>query len=223
MHLRKSKKILIYFISFLLIGSINNKSLNNVELTKIDTINISGLDEIENLKLLNQIKNQNLENIFLINKNKLKKIFDENTLIENYDIFKIYPYGLNIKIIKTTFLAKINVGGQIYLIGTNGKLTKKYSGSNSLPFIFGKPDISEFLELKKIIDQSQFSFSQIKELYFFPSKRWDLEIQDNILIKLPNYYIKDSLNYAYEFLNNNKEIKFKTIDIRVKDQIILND
>mgnify|MGYP001368534278 CR=1 FL=1 len=108
-------------------------------------------------------------------------------------------------------------------IGTNGKLTKKYSGSNSLPFIFGKPDISEFLELKKIIDQSQFSFSQIKKLYFFPSRRWDLEIQDNILIKLPNYHIKDSLNYANEFLNNNKEIKFKTIDIRIKDQIILYD
>ena len=35
--------------------------------------------------------------------------------------------------------------------------------------------------------------------------------------------VKDSLNYAYEFLNNNKEIKFKTIDMRVKDQIILND
>ena len=223
MHLRKSKKILIYFFLFFLIGTINNKSLNNIELAKIKFVNISGLDEFENSSLLKQIKNQNLDNIFFINKNKLKKIFDKNTLIENYNIFKVYPYGLNIEIIKTTFLAKINVGKQIYLIGTNGKLIKNYTGSNSLPFIFGKPDINEFLELKKIIDQSQFSFSQIKNLYFFPSKRWDLEIQDNILIKLPNYHIKDSLNYAYEFLNNNKEIKFKTIDIRVKDQIILND
>ena len=223
MHLRKSKKILIYFSLFLLIGSINNKSLNNLELAKIKFINISGLDEFENSNLLKQIKNQNLDNIFFINKNRLKKIFDKNTLIENYKIFKVYPYGLNIEIIKTTFLAKINIEGQIYLIGTNGKLTKKYSGSNSLPYIFGKPDINEFLELKKIIDQSQFTFNEIKKLYFFPSKRWDLEIQDNILIKLPNYNIKDSLNYVYEFLNNNKQIKFKTIDIRVKDQIILND
>ena len=194
-----------------------------MELPKIEFINISGLDKFENLSLLKQIKNQNLDNIFFINTNKLKKIFNKNKLIKNYNIFKVYPYGLNIEIIKTTFLAKINIEGQTYFIGTNGKLTKKYSGSNSLPFIFGKPDVSEFLELKKIIDQSQFSFSQIKKLYFFPSKRWDLEIQDNILIKLPNYHIKDSLNYANEFLNNNKEIKFKTIDIRVKDQIILND
>ena len=149
MHLRKSKKILIYFFLFFLIGSINNKSLNNLELPKIEFINISGLDEFEKFSLLKQVKNQKLNNIFFINKNKLKKIFDKNTLIENYNIFKVYPYGLNIEIIKTTFLAKISVGGQIYLIGTNGKLTKKYSGNNSLPFIFGKPDISEFLELKK--------------------------------------------------------------------------
>ena len=45
MHLRKSKIILIYFFLFFLIGSINNKSLNNLELPKIEFINILGLDE----------------------------------------------------------------------------------------------------------------------------------------------------------------------------------
>ncbi len=223
MHLRKSKKILIYFFLFLLIGSINNKSLNNIEIFKIDSINISGLDEIENLSMLKKIKNQNLENIFLINKNKFKKIFNDNPLIENYNIFKIYPYGLNIEIVETKFLAKINIKGQTYLIGSNGKLIKNYNFSNNLPFIFGKPKINEFLEMKKIIDQSQFSFEKIKNLYFFPSKRWDLEIEDNILIKLPNYNVKDKLNYAHEFLNNNKKMTLKTIDTRIKNQIILND
>ena len=91
MHLQKSKKILIYFFLFFLIGSINNKSLNNIELTNIELINISGLDELENLSLLRQIKSQKLDNIFFINKNKLKKIFDKNTLIENYNIYK-YNY-----------------------------------------------------------------------------------------------------------------------------------
>ena len=222
MHLRKSKKIFIYFFLFLLIGSINNKSLNDIEFTKIHSINISGLDELENLNLLKQVKNQNLENIFFINKNKLKKIFDQNTLIQSYNIFKIYPYGLNIEIIETKFLAKINIEGQTYLVGSNGKLTKSYNISKSLPFIFGKPEVNEFLEIKKIIDQSKFSFEEIKNLYFFPSKRWDIEIANNILIKLPDKNVKVSLNDAQKFLNNNK-MTFKTIDLRVKNQIILND
>ena len=223
MHLRKSKKIFIYFFLFLLIGSINNKSLNDTKFTKIHSINISGLDKIESLILLKQIKNQNLENIFFINKKKIKNILDENTLIENYNIFKIYPYGLNIDIIKTKFLAKINIEGQTYHIGSNGKLTKSYNNSKSLPFIFGNPKVIEFLEIKKIIDQSQFSFEQITNLYFFPSKRWDLEFSDNILIKLSTDNVKDSLNSAYKFLNNNNKMTFKIIDVRVKNQIILND
>ena len=73
MHLRKSKIILIYFFLFFLIGSINNKSLNNLELPKIGFINISGLDEFENSNLLKKIKDQKLDNIFFINKDKLKK------------------------------------------------------------------------------------------------------------------------------------------------------
>ena len=89
MHLRKSKIILIYLFLFFLIGSINNKSLNNLELPKIEFINISGLEEFEKFSLLKQVKNQKLDNIFFINKNKLKKIFDKNTLIENYNIFKV--------------------------------------------------------------------------------------------------------------------------------------
>ena len=194
-----------------------------MELPKIEFINILGLDEFENFSLLKQIKNQNLDNIFFINKNKLKKIFDKNTLIENYNIFKVYPHGLDIEIIKTTFLAKINIEGQVYLIGTNGKLTNKYSGSNSLPFIFGKPDISEFLELKKIIDQSNIDYSQIKSLYYFKSRRWDLKFTNSIVIKLPEKIEKETLDKISIFLKNIKLENKEIVDARIKNQIIILD
>ena len=40
MHQRKSKKILIYFFLFLIIGSLNNKNLINVNFAKINEIYI---------------------------------------------------------------------------------------------------------------------------------------------------------------------------------------
>ena len=40
--------------------------------------------------LINQIKNLNLNNIFLINK-KNSKLMNSNSLIEKYKIFKKYP------------------------------------------------------------------------------------------------------------------------------------
>ena len=115
-------------------------------------------------------------------------------------------------------LAKINKNGQIFYIGSNGKFIKNDFLNNQLPFIFGNPEVIEFFNIKEIIDKSKISYSEIKNLYFFPSKRWDLELRDNTIIKLPNDNIKLALNLAIEFLDDNK-----FIDARIKNQIILND
>ena len=63
-----------------------------------------------------------------------------------------------------------------------------------------------------------FDTKKLKNLYFFPSKRWDLELRDNTIIKLPNDNINLALNLSIEFLNDHK-----FIDARIKNQIILND
>ena len=48
--LQKSKKILIYFFLFLLIGTFNNKNINNFNDLKINSIYVSGLSEKKILK-----------------------------------------------------------------------------------------------------------------------------------------------------------------------------
>ena len=143
--------------------------------------------------------------------------------MEKYSIFKRYPSSIDISIEKTKFLGRINDNGKIFLVGSNGKLTDNDSLNNQLPFIFGNPDIDEFLNFKKIIDQSKISYEEINNLYFFSSKRWDLEIRNNVIIKLPNDYIKESLDLALEFLHSNEFRDIKIIDARIKNQIILND
>ena len=218
MQQRKSKKILIYFFLLLIVGSINNINLNGLKFQNVNNINITGLDIKNKLILLKKIENFNLNNIFLINKMDLTDEIESNTLVENYSIFKRYPSSLDINIEKTKFLAKINKNGQIFYIGSNGKFIKNNSLNNQLPFIFGNPDVVDFFNIKKIIDKSNISYSEIKNLYFFPSKRWDLELIDNTIIKLPNDNINLALNLAIEFLNDHK-----LIDARIKNQIILND
>ena len=214
----KSKKILIYFFLLLVVGSINNINLNGLKFQNINNINITGLDIKNKLILLKQIENFNPNNIFLINKIDLTDKIESNTLVENYSIFKRYPSSLDIKIEKTNFLAKINKDSQIYYIGSNGKFIKNDFLNNQLPFIFGNPEVVEFFYIKEIIDKSKISFTDIKNLYFFPSKRWDLELKDNTIIKLPNDNISLALNLVIEFMNDNK-----FIDARIKNQIILDD
>jgi cell division protein FtsQ len=218
MQQRKSKKILIYFFLLLLVGSINNTNLNVLKFQNINNINITGLEIKNKLILLKKIENFNLNNIFLINKIDLKDEIESNTLVENYSIFKRYPSSLEINIEKTKFLAKINKNGQTFYIGSNGKFIKNNSSNNDLPFIFGNPEVFEFFRIKEIIDNSKISYTEIKNLYFFSSKRWDLELLDNTIIKLPNENINLALNLAIEFLNDHK-----FIDARIKNQIILDD
>ena len=223
MHQQKGKKIFIYLFLFLIVGSINNIALTKIEFKNIKNIEISGLDESENTDLLKNIDDLNLDNIFFINRNKISKIINSNSLVESYEIFLKYPQTLDIKIKKTIFLAKININGKIFLIGSNGKLIDVKFLDTEVPFIFGKPQIDEFIQFTNIIGKSNFSLNQIKNLYFFPSKRWDLELKNNIILKLSKNHTRLSLDQAFKLLNDNNFKDIKVVDARIKNQIILND
>jgi len=184
---------------------------------------VSGLNEKDNQKLLNEIRNLNIDSIFFINKNKISKLINSNPLIERYKVFKKYPSTIDIKVEKTKFYAKINNNGKTFLIGSNGKLISNILFYDELPYIFGNPNIEEFLKFKKIVDQSKFSYDQIKDLYFFPSKRWDLKLKDDILLKLPNEYTNEILNHLYEFIENYDGKDLNIVDARIINQIILNE
>ncbi len=223
MHQRKGKKILIYLFVLIFLGSINNTALTKIKFENIKNITISGLNEDENLNLLNDIQDLNIKNIFIVNKNQISNIINSNSLVEKYEIIKKYPNSLDIKIIKTKFLAKIRINEKIFLVGSNGKLSDTKFSNKELPYIFGKPKIDEFIKFTDIIHQSKFSLNEIENIYFFPSKRWDLELKNKITLKLSKNLTQFSLDEVFEILNDNNFNDIKVVDARVKNQIILND
>ena len=221
MHQRASKKIILYFLLFISIGTVNNIELNDKNFLTIKKINIFGFNDIEVLNVENDLNNLNLNNIVSLNKNEISKVIESYNIVENYKIFKNYPSTLNIEINKTQFLAKINYDGKTFIVGSNGRLIDEKNNNNQLPYIFGSPESKEFLKLKKKIDESKFSYEQINNFYFYPSKRWDLELKNGIRIKLSNLNLINSLNQSFEFLNDENFRDIKTIDLRVKNQTII--
>ena len=217
-----NRKIIFYFFLFIILGTFNNKNLNKFDFPKVNSIKINSLKTIDHnfMKSLELFK---LKNIFFINELKLKKILDSNNLIQEYKVFKRYPSKLEIEIIETKFLAKTNKDAKIFFIGSNGKLIEIKKDIKNLPYIFGDFDINSFLDLKKIIDSSNFNFSDVKNLYSFPSGRWDIEISSGTLIKLPNEKIKESLDLSLNLLNSEKFNDIKLIDVRQKNQVIMNE
>ena len=94
--------------------------------------------------------------------------------------------------------------GKFFVLGSNGKLIQTVDKNNNLPNIFGDYNKDSFFNLLKSIKKSNFELSEIKNLYFFKSGRWDIETNDNMIIKLPKKNLEASLNLALDLINNNK-------------------
>ena len=77
------------------------------------------------------------------------------------------------------------------------------------------------MNFKKDISQSKFTFAKFKTLYFFPSHRWDILTYDDILIKLPQSNVLESLDMAYKIKASREFINKNIIDLRIKNNLIV--
>ena len=199
-----------------------NKYLNEIKLVKVNKILVEGLDKKDNLQMIDNLSNLKIYSLFLLGDKEIRKIIDKNTLVEKYSVFKKYPSTLDIKIKKTKFLAQLKKKDGKFLLGSNGKLIKTIDFQQEIPFIFGNFENEQFFSLKEAIDQTNFEYSKIKNLFFFKSGRWDIETNNGIIIKLPKDKVYLSLKKLINFLNQNSEKKIKAIDLRQDNQIIIN-
>ena len=219
------KKLFLYFIIFILLSTISNKSINNQDISffEISNINVSGLSSKNNLKVKNDLSKILLKNIFLINKDSFIKILSKNNLIESFKIKKIYPNSIEIDLKATNLVGITNSDNKFFFIGSNGKLIKYENKHEELPFVFGKINYIDFIKFKKIIDKSKFDFKEIDSIYFFPSNRWDIKTINGLLIKLPEKKILESLELANKIKKNIQFDNNKIIDLRISGHIIVSD
>ena len=222
MQLRLNKKIFFYVFLIVFLSTVNNKFFSEIKFKIIDEITIKGLEGKEKRDLLNSLELLNLKNIFFLNKFELIKKLDANELIENYTVFKRYPSSLEIRINKTKFLANVFKDGKSFVLGSNGKLIETIGKNDNLPNIFGDYNKDSFFSLLKSIKKSNFELSEIKNLYFFKSARWDIETNNNMIIKLPKKNLENSLNLSLDLISSNKFKNIKILDLRQDKQVIIN-
>ena len=223
MHQSKGKKnkIIIYLLFLFILSTTSAKFINdqNTISSSVSKINTTGLSERKNVEISNNLNNFLYESIFVISKDEIKKILEKHNIIQEFSIKKIYPSTLNIEIKPTKFIARVFNNGQ-YLVGANGKLIEDKNNNELLPYIFGEFNSLDFLSFKQNIEKSIFSFSNLKTLYFFPSGRWDILTNNDILIKLPQEDIVASLNLSKKLIDNDNFKDNKFIDLRVKNNLV---
>ena len=160
-------------------------------------------------------------NFFFLRTKNIEKKLKEIQFIESYQIKKIYPNNLKIKIIEKKPIAIIQRMKQKKYFTAKGDLIdfRDIKIFRDLPIVFGDREsfLTFYLNLKII----NFPFEEVKTFYLFESKRWDLLTLKDQLIKLPiNDYNKSLLNFISLKDQANFE-KYKIFDYRIKDQLIL--
>jgi len=217
----KKNKIIIYLISLLILSTTNGKFVKNqnVHFSTINQVNIKGLSNTNNKKIYNELNSLFYQNILFVGKKEIQRVISNYNIIEEYNIKKIYPSTININIKPTKFIAKLSNNDQ--LVGANGKLIEDRDNNEILPYIFGEYNSRDFLIFKNNIDKSKFTFTEFKTLYFFPSNRWDILTDDDILIKLPQDNFSTALNLAHKIISSDNLENKKLIDLRVNNHLIL--
>ncbi len=206
------------FILFSTFISQKKISINNFNVKEIKIYNNSILTENDIKKDLSFLYNTNI--IFLKN-SKIEKKLAEYSFIKRLEIKKIYPNRLEIKIFEKEPIAIIIDKEKKYYLGKKINLIeyKKISKYNNLPIIYG--DRNNFKILFDNLEQINFPIKLIKIFSFFETKRWDLELTNNKIIKLPADNYKLSLKNFLEIQSNRNFDKYKVYDYRLEDQLIL--
>ena len=217
------KKRLIIGLLLLFLFSTYNIKFNKTFFSnlKIKNITIDNNKIIKEEEIKEKLSFLYETNFFFLRTNNIKKKLREIQLIESYQIKKVYPNILRIKIIEKKPIAIIQSMKQKKYFTAKGDVIdfRDIKIFEDLPTVFGdeKSFLTFYLNLKNI----NFPFEEIKTFYLFESKRWDLLTLKDQLIKLPiNNYNQSLLNFISLKDQSNFE-KYKIFDYRIKDQLIL--
>ena len=221
MHLKidKNFKLSTYCLIILFLTSINNYNLYNKKIFYIDKVKVNGLSDKKNILINNEIKDILDKNIFFIKKNNFNKFFDRND-IKDLSIKKIYPNKLIINFIPAKPICIILLEDRKIILGDNGKNLNNETIEKKIPKVSGSKNFNYIFEVINLLKLSKLDYNTIDEIIFFKSGRFDIKLENEILIKFPIKYTEDIINYSSHLLIDKKFVNSKIIDLRLENKII---
>ena len=192
----------------------------------LSVVNINGLNNINEDEILNLIKPYKDSSIFLIPIKKIAKKISQNNWVKSINIQSNYKDTIEINIDESKPIGIYTTGIQNILFSDDLKILENIANNekrfSALIKFEGKNSIHESI---KLIDSFPDDFIQyVDKAFLINQRRWDLELKNSILLKLPENNIKEALeNYKKIYINFSHEelIEIESIDLRMKKKIIL--
>ena len=222
--MKKTTTVLSLFLILIMFTTFNPNNLDfGSHFFKIKKIEIKNLKILEKKNVENQFKKELFDSsLFILDEKIIEKVLKKNTFIDFLEFKKIFPHKLQIIVHEKETIAILNDKRDKYYLTRNGEKIEFFKNQilEKLPNIFGKE--KNFLEIYSVLTKINFPISKIKSFYYFDIGRWDILLENNVIIKLPVKNFDISLK---NFLDLDKKIdfeKYSIFDYRIKNQLILN-
>ena len=206
---------LIVIIVFLKFPSLLNNSfqIKNVIIEGSEKSNIS---EIENN--VTEFKG----NLIGLNFNSIKKIVESSEWVKRASIKKVLPSTLKINITENDPYAIYFQEGKSFLIDLDGSIITEINLNNyedDLLFVRGE-NSPELLE--QLIRDISIAFPNLtqtlEEVEFIEKRRWNLKLNNKLLVKLPDENIQQSLKNLKQLFEEQEVMESNIIEIDLRIQ-----
>ena len=191
-----------------------------LKIQKIKIVNNFLIKSSEIKEKLSKIYNRN---IFSIKKEDIEEPLKEINFLEKVEVKKKYPNTIVVKIFETKPVAILYKNKAKYLLDSSSNLIffENNMNFNQLPSVFGIGAENYFVYFFNQLENNNFPINNIKKFYFFQIGRWDLQLANDKMIKLPHDNIEDAIKKSIELLNRKDFQNYNIIDLRVDGKIIV--
>ena len=216
--------LLISSIAMFLVFNFNPKLLNNF--FKIKDIKIIGTEKTNPYEL-KRILSPSLSNLITFDKDSAKSLLEEVGWVKRASIKKIYPNTLSINIIESEPFAIFYQDQDILLIDIDGQIISPNPDINKFENLMSVRGENAENKLSEIIKEISISFpgvrNKINSLEFVDKRRWNLFLSDNLLVKLPDTEISQSLKNLKQLFDDNQILDSNIIevDLRIKGRAVI--
>ncbi len=144
--------------------------------------------------------------------------------IESAEVMRILPSTLKIDVVEYKPLARLDVSGEVWVIDPNGfMITLHKKGFENLPILRGDGAETQAAELfKHLATVPDIQKSVIGSVYV-GQRRWDLEFDGGIVVKLPEKNVPVALGYLQRLHaeRNILGVQGVMVDLRLADRIVV--
>ncbi len=236
--LGKDFSITLFLIAFLIIATsilhvFNISPLQQIKQYAVDNgyrikaVTIEGRKELSQKKILSLLNIQANQSIFDLNLEETHAKLIKNPWIHSVILAKRLPNTVFVQIKERTPIARWQNKGRLSVVDSEGVIltTKRMKDFSKFPIVIGKDAPAHVPEIIKELKSSPTLYNRVTALTLVSDRRWNVQIDHKIEIKLPQNNIISAWKHLEKIEKENKVLNntVVSIDLRLPDRLIIRE